>query len=384
MYTRPRHAAAIHALLEEFPVVGLIGARQVGKSTLARTIADAYASSHVFDLEDPADAAALAAPGSLRDTRGLVVLDEIHHAPNLFGILRFLADRPGRPARFLILGSASPVLLRQASESLAGRIAWYELEGLALDEVDDLTALHMRGGLPASLGARTDAASGRWREQYVRNLVERDLRDLGLPLAPPDARRLWTMLAHSHGTTLNASELGRSFGASDHAVRRHVDLLSHALLIRPLLPWHASISKRQVRAPKLYIADPGVLHTLLGLPDRRAVESHPIVGRSWEGFAIAQVCQRLEVEAERRYFWGTHAGAELDLLVEVDGRRLGFEIKWTEAPGPTKSMRIALADLELDHLYVVHRGTRTFPIDDDITALALARVWSDLPRRARA
>lgn len=379
MLSRTRHATAIQGLLDAFPVVGVLGPRQAGKSTLARELAAGASEAHVFDLEDPADAHALREPGLvLRDLRGLIVLDEIHHAPGIFPLLRVLADRAGRPARILVLGSASPELLRQGAESLAGRIAWYEMGGFALDELPDPGALHLRGGLPPSVLASSDATSATWREHYVRNLVARDLPALGLTLAPPAARRFWTMLAHVHGRVLNVSDLARTFGIGDHAARRHVDLLDHALLLRTLQPWHVNVSKRQVRSPKVYIADSGVLHTLLGLQDARAVESYPDAGSSWEGFALAQVVERLGVPREQCWFWGTHSGAELDLYVEIGGRRLGFEFKRTEKPTTTKAMHVAIQDLQLDRLCLVHAGPRSAPLAPKIDGIALSRLWADL------
>lgn len=377
---RPRHLAAINGLLTTFPVVGLLGPRQAGKSTLARMILSSGQASHFFDLEDPADAMLLAEPGlALRGLRGLVVIDEVQHAPGLFSLLRVLADRPGRPATFLLLGSASPDLLRQGAESLAGRIAWYELNGFALDEVADAARLHVRGGLPPSVLAPDDARSAQWREHYLRNLLARDLPAIGLDLAPPSARRFWTMLAHAHGRVLNVSDLSRSFGVSDHRVRAFVDLLDHALLLRVLAPWHVNIGKRQVKAPKVYIADSGVLHALLGLGDARAVESHPGLGASWEGFALGQVIERLGVPRDQCWFWGTHGGAELDLYVDVAGTKLGFEFKRSESPRTTKSMHVAIADLTLDKLFVVHAGSRSYPLADRIHALSITSLWDAWP-----
>jgi len=379
MITRRRHVESIRKLLEAFPVVGVLGPRQAGKSTLARAIATEVEGTHFFDLEDPADAGLLAEPGlALRHLRGLVVIDEVQHQPGLFPLLRVLADRPGRPARFLLLGSASPEFLRHGADSLAGRIAWHEVPGFALDEIADAPLLHVRGGLPPSVLAASEQESSQWREHYIRNLLSRDLPALGLKLPPPAARRFWTMLAHAHGRVLNASDLARAFGMSDHRVREFVDLLAGALLLRVLPPWHANVGKRQVKAPKVYVSDSGVLHALLGMGDARSVESHPGLGSSWEGFALAQVVERLGVPGDQCWFWGTHGGAELDLYVEVGGRRLGFEFKRTESPSTTRSMHVALADLELDKLFVVHAGTRSFPLADRIHALAIGRLWDEL------
>jgi predicted AAA+ superfamily ATPase len=244
--------------------------------------------------------------------------------------------------------------------------------------VSDADRLHLRGGLPRSALAASDAAAASWREQYIRSLLSSDLPALGLKLPPPAARRLWTMLAHAHGRVLNASDLSRSFGMSDHAVRANIDLLESALLVRVLQPWHANVSKRQVKAPKVYIADSGVLHGLLGRATAAALGSHPSLGASWEGFALSQVAQRLSIPRDQRWFWGTHGGAELDLCIETGGRRVGFECTRTEAPSTTRSMHVAIADLGLDELVAVHAGSRTYPVADRILALALSRLGHDL------
>lgn len=366
-----------------FPVVGIIGPRQVGKSTLARQLAAEASGSTWFDLEDDADLARLAEPGlALGGLRGLVVIDEIQHRPNLFPMLRVLADRPGRPATFVVLGSAGPALLRQGAESLAGRIAWHAVNGVGLDEVPDGARVHVRGGLPPALLAGDDRSAAAWLSQYVVNLTERDLQGYGIDLAPAAARRFWTMLAHLHGGVLNVAELGRGFGIREAAVRRHLDVLTGAMLVRPLQPWHENIGKRLVKAPKVYVSDTGVLHALLGLRDADQVESHPKLGLSWEWFAIQQVVERLGVRVDDVYFWATHGGAELDLFVPFGGRRLGFEFKRTSAPERTKSMYIAMQDLHLDHLYVVHAGSASFPMAERVDAVAIGDVWGTVPSLA--
>ncbi len=381
---RPRHAAAIADLLKQFPAVGIVGARQVGKSTLARIIAGDTTSGSVtfFDLEDPRDRARLDDPMlALEPLRGLVILDEIQQLPGVFGVLRVLADRPGSPARFLVLGSAGPELLRQGSESLAGRIAYYELGGLALDEVDAERHddLWVRGGFPRSLLADSEAHSARWRREFVRNFTERDLPRLGIGVPTETMRRFWTMLAHGHGQTLNASSIARSFAVSDVTVRRYLDALSSTLVVRQLRPWHENLRKRQVRAPKVYVADTGILHALLGLDSRKALEGHSQVGASWEAFAITNVLERLGARwGEDAYFWATHAGAEIDLVVIRGWRRLGFEVKRTVAPGVTPSMRIALEDLNLERIDVLHAGKETFPLGERVRAVSTYRVWADV------
>ena len=375
MIPRPIHTRVLRVLLRQFPVVALIGARQVGKTTLARQlVASRRTPSIVFDLERRADLARLASPDlALGSLRGLVVLDEIQRRPDLFPTLRVLADRPQRPASFLVLGSASPALLRQSSESLAGRIAHYELPPLTLWEVGvpALGRRWLRGGFPRAFLAATDTDSLTWREEFIRTFLERDLPQLGVTIPAPTLRRFWAMLAHSHGQVWNSAELGRAFGVAHTTIRRYLDLLTGGFVVRQLLPWHANLGKRQVKAPKIYIADSGLLHALLGVETQDALESHPAVGASWEGFALEAVTLLLRARPEECYFWATHTGAELDLLVRRGSLALGFEFKRTDSPTLTKSMRIALEDLRLDHLYVVHPGAATFPLAPQVTALAL-------------
>ena len=371
MILRKHHLARVRLLLDEFPVVALLGARQVGKTTLARQLAAAQGGPVAwFDLEDPVDLARLADPGlELRPLRGLVVLDEIHRLPDVFKLLRVLADRPGTPARFLVLGSASTKLLRQTSESLAGRVAYYVLDGFDLTEVGDREQLWLRGGFPRSCLAGSDAASRRWRDGFIQTLLARDLPDLGSTIPSTTLRRFWTMLAHWHGQVWNGSEFGRAFGVSHTTVRRYLDLLTSVFVVRQLQPWFENISKRQVRSPKVYIADSGVLHALLGLTNRTDVTSHPKVGASWEGFVIQQIVQLLRAPSEQCFHWSTHTGAELDLLVLDGSRRHGFEVKRSEAPQLTRSMRSAVETLGLDRLDVVHAGTERYRLASRVRAL---------------
>ena len=369
--SRKHHLARVRLLLEEFPVVALLGARQVGKTTLAGQLAAVHGDPVAwFDLEDPADLARLDDPGlELRPLRGLVVLDEIHRLPGIFPLLRVLADRPGPPARFLVLGSASTDLLRQTSESLAGRVAFHQLDGFDLTEGDDLERLWLRGGFPRSYLARSGAASRRWRDGFIRTLLARDLPDLGSTIPQATLRRFWTMLAHWHGQVWNGAEFGRAFGVSHTTVRRYLDLLTSVFVVRQLQPWFENIRKRQVRSPKVYIADSGILHALLGLTDRTDVVSHPKVGASWEGFVIQQIVQLLRAPPEQCFHWSTHAGAELDLLVLDGGRRRGFEVNRAEAPRLTRSMRSAMETLSLDSLDVVHAGTKRYRLAPGVRAL---------------
>ncbi len=379
MIPRRRQVQRVRELLGRYPVVALIGARQVGKTTLANTLAEGESKAVRFDLENPRDLARLADPQlALEPLRGLVVLDEIQRRPELFPLLRVLADRPGTPARFLVLGSASPELLRQSSESLAGRIFHYPLGGFEIDEVGlarrDL--LWLRGGFPRSFLAASDAASFEWRSAFIRTFLERDLPQLGVTIPSETLYRFWTMLAHYHAQLWNGAELARAFGVSATTVRRYLDLLSSALVIRQLPPWFENLSKRQVRAPKVYVIDSGILHGLLGIESEQDLHGHPKVGASWEGFVVEDLINRLELQRGEIFFWATHAGAELDLLVLRRGRRIGFEIKRTVAPALTRSMRAACDDLQLDRLYVIHAGEDSFPLANNVDAVSLKHIGS--------
>jgi len=374
--TRVRH------LLRTAPVVAILGARQVGKTTLARSVAAAWSgpTTH-FDLENPADVASLADPLlALEGLRGLVVLDEVHRRPDLSPVLRVLADRTPRRARFLVLGSASPHLLRQSAESLAGRIAFHELGGFSLEEVgrSHLDRLWLRGGFPCAFLARTEREGLDWRRDFVRTFLERDLPQFGIGVPSAVLGRFWSMLAHYHGQTWNAAEFARSFGVSDMTVRRYLDVLAGTFVVRALQPWHENLGKRQVKSPKVYLADTGVLHLLLGVNDYPELVRHPKVGASWEGLGIETVVTRLKARRDECFFWATHAGAKLDLLIVRGRTRLGFEFRRTTAPAVTPSMRIALDDLKLTRLDVVHAGERTFPLTPRIRAVALSRVLDDL------
>jgi hypothetical protein len=380
---RQQVTAALRKALASNPVVALLGPRQCGKSTLARALAAESRQSTYLDLETPADLAVLAEPMSaLAGFRGLVVLDEVQRRPELFPVLRVLADRRPRPARFLVLGSASPELLRQSSESLAGRIAFVDLGGFTLAETGtaQLERLWRRGGFPRSFLAGSEVLSFAWRHDFIRTFVERDLAQLGFNLPPPALLRFWTMLAHYHAQTWNASEIGRSLGVSDQTTRSWLDALTGALFIRQLPPWFENLGKRQTKAPKIYLRDSGLFHSLMGLADRHAILAHPKLGASWEGFALEQVLARFPTRDA--YFWGTHAGAELDLLLLRGGKRLGFEFKFTDAPSTTKSMRIAMADLKLDHLWVVHPGSHRHALDRNIEAISLAELVTSDDRLA--
>ena len=381
MIPRYRHETHLRRLLNQFPVVGLVGARQVGKTTLARSLA-ASAPGPVtsFDLEDPADLARLADPRlALESLTGLVVIDEVQHSEGLFALLRVLVDRPGNQARFLILGSADPKLLRQSSESLAGRIAYHELPPLAVDETgsDSMNRLWIRGGFPRSFLAEDEDQSWAWRSAFLRTLLTRDLPQLGITVPATTMRRLWTMVAHYHGNRLNAAELARSLGVSAPTVNSYLDTLVDALVVRKLTPWFENLRKRQVKAPKVYLTDTGLLHALLRVRTESAVLGHPKCGASWEGFAMQEAVRILSVDWEDCYYWATHRGAEIDLLVFEGGRRIGLEFKRTSAPRMTRSMHSALADLKLDRIFVLFPGNSRFRLHERVDAVGLTLAGTD-------
>lgn len=380
LISRTVHVNRVRWLLQHNPVVAILGPRQIGKSTLAREVAQGRRNVAMFDLERPTDLRRLEDPERvLGSLKGLVILDEVQRRPEIFPVLRVLVDRP-RGARFLVLGSAAPELLAQSSETLAGRIAFHPLDGLDLAEVTpkNLARLWLRGGFPRSYTAASGAASLQWRRDFIQTFLERDLPMLGIRTAELTMRRFWSMLAHVHGSTLNWSELGRSMGVSDMTVRRYLDSLSATFVVRQLQPWFENISKRQVKSPKVYVSDSGLLHALLDIENQEQLDGHPKVGASWEGFVVAQVVRRLGVRPEQCFFWATHAGAELDLLVIAGRRRIGFEVKLTTAPAATASARTALAELGLERVDVVHAGTDTYVLSDRIRALAASRILDDL------
>ena len=372
MIYRTQYQDRLTTAIGRSPVTALLGPRQAGKTTLARLLAESR-SATFFDLESQPDMRRLQNPElALSTLDGLVVIDEIQVMPKLFAALRVLVDRPLNRARFLILGSASPDIVKNVSETLAGRVEFIELDPFDLAEVgaEHWRALWVRGGFPRSFLAASDVDSAAWREGFIRTFLERDIPQLGFAIPAATMRRYWTMLAHYHGQTWNASELGRAMGLSDKTVRSYLDLLTGAFMVRQLQPWYANIGKRQVRAPKIYLRDTGLLHGLLGLPDWASLLAHPRVGASWEGFAIEQALRA--IRPAEAYFWATHGGAELDLLFFHRGRRYGVEAKFSEAPEVTRSMHIALDDLALDHLWVLHPGPHTYPVHEKISVCSLA------------
>ena len=370
---RPRELEAVRAGLRRAPITTLLGPRQCGKTTLARSLK----AEHFFDLEDPRNLARLDEPQTALETlTGTVVIDEVQRKPELFPLLRVLADRQ-RSTRYLLVASASPELVK-VSESLAGRVAYHDLGPFAVDETVDETGtrewrrLWLRGGFPRSYLSEDDAASAAWREDFIRSHLERDIPALGISIPAETLRRFWVMVSHYHGQTLNLSELGRSFGVSDHTVRRYLEILSGTFMIRLLPPWHANVGKRLVKAPKLYIRDSGLFHALHTIETTEQLESHPKLGASWEGFAMEQAIRLMG--AVRPYFWRTHTGSELDLVWQAGGALWGMQFKYRDAPRMTRSIRAVLRDLPLQHLWIVYPGPDRYQIDDTVTVLPLAEL----------
>ena len=374
---RPTPTARIHEAFSVHPVAALTGPRQCGKTTLARAIAAQEGTSTYFDLERATDRRRLATPETtLRQLDGLVVIDEVQHSLSLFETVRVLVDQPDNRARFLLLGSASPALVRGVSESLAGRIGLVDLAGFDLGEVDAEAwrTLWHRGGFPRSYLAADAGGSALWRRNFLRTFLERDLPRFGITVPAERLRRFWTMVAHYHGQLWNAAEFARALGSSEATARNYLDILVGAFMVRALPPWFENLAKRQVKSPKTYLRDSGLVHALLGLPDARAVSGHPKIGASFEGFALEQILAALDTQDA--YFWGTHGGAELDLFIRHHGKRYGFEFKYADAPGSTRSMRVALDDLRLDHLWVVYPGEDAYDLDERLSVVPVADVFA--------
>jgi uncharacterized protein len=371
MIPRPAPISQIEASFRVHPVTALLGPRQCGKTTLARFMAEQEPSTY-FDLENPVDIQRLSAPmQALQELSGMVIIDEVQRKPELFELLRVLVDRPGKHVRFLLLGSASPHLIKGVSESLAGRIGFVDLSGFQLREVGGRhrVQLWLRGGLPRSFLADSDSDSLGWRENFIRTFLERDIPQFGITIPAETLRRFWIMVAHYHGQVWNAAEFARSLGTAENTARRYLDILSGAYMIRVLPPWFENLKKRQVKAPKIYIRDSGLFHSLLQISNLPELQGNPKIGASWEGFALDQIIHAFRVRDV--YYWATHAGAELDLMVQIRGKRHGFEFKYADAPGRKRSMHIAIEDLRLEHLWVVYPGDQKYALDDRITVIPL-------------
>jgi predicted AAA+ superfamily ATPase len=373
MIDRKADVALVRVALRRSRVVALLGPRQCGKTTLARKFVSPD-SLNYFDLEEPQSLARLTEPDTaLRPLEKLVVIDEIQRRPDLFPLLRVLADRTPLPARFLILGSASPDLLRQSSESLAGRLETVSLEGFRLSDLGAAAQSRhwLRGGFPLAYTARTEADSLTWRRHFLQTFLERDLPQLGIRIPAAVLRRFWNMVAHYHGQIWNAAELARALAVNESTVRRYLDLMTGVFMVRQLPPWFENLGKRQVKAPKIYVRDSGLLHTLLGVTSQHDLEHHPKVGASWEGYAVEEVLKALQ--PDEAYYWATYNGAEIDLILFKDGRRVGVECKRADAPALTPSMRIALADLKLDQLSVVYPGEKKYSLARNVEVVPLAK-----------
>lgn len=372
---RNDYLARIEQGLNSSKIVALLGPRQCGKTTLAQDFASqTVTATTFFDLENPRDLARLSEPLlALEDLEGIIVIDEIQLRPDLFSILRVLADRTPLPCRFLILGSASPEIIKGASETLAGRIHFINVSGFSLSEVGEaeVKPLWLRGGYPLAFRSASDQAAFEWLENFILTFLQRDLPQLGIRIPAEQMRRFWTMLAHYHANTWNASEIGRSLGLTNKTIRHYVDILAGAFMVRLLPPWFENAGKRIVKSPKAYIRDSGILHALLGFRSEEDRNAHPKVGASWEGFALEALIQSHQAE-QHAYYWGTQAGAELDLLIVKSGKKIGFEFKYADSPKLSRSMKIAQNDLQLDHLYAVHPSKDRYPLAEKAEAISLA------------
>lgn len=372
--SRPRFIKEIESSISNNPVTAIMGPRQCGKTTLARAVARSK-ESIIFDLEDPADYVLLSETPKiiLQQQKGLVILDEIQRIPALFPLLRVLADESDAHRKFMILGSASPDLIQKSSESLAGRVGFVNLTGVSLDEVgvENLEKLWLRGGFPRSFLGTDEQISFSWRENFIQTFLERDISNYGFNIPSVTLRRFWLMLAHYHGQIWNGAEFARAMGVSEPTVKRYLDILTGAFMVRQLQPWHENLKKRQVKAPKVFIRDSGILHALLGI-EGDGIYTHIKSGASWEGCMIEQLLSRLKTRDF--YYWRTHTGTELDLMVLKGGRKIGFEIKFSETPKMTRSMLSASEDLKLDHLYLIYKGDRTLTLDENISAVPASRI----------
>lgn len=374
MILRPRLQLKIERALAVSPVTALLGPRQCGKTTISRMIAENH-DSMIFDLENPVDYQQLSDVPmiTLQALKGLIIIDEIQRLPGLTSLIRVLADRTDFPAKFLILGSASPDIMKQTSESLAGRVSFIDMSGFDMEETgaENLQKLWFRGSFPRSYLSADNKISFQWRQDFIRTFLERDIPQLGISIPAVTLRRFWTMLAHYHGNIWNGSEFARSIGTSEPTARKYLDILSGAFVVNQLQPWFENLKKRQVKSPKVYIRDSGLLHALLHL-EGEAIISHPKLGFSWEGFMIEQLVRFLDAPC---YFWATHAGGEIDLLTIRKGRKIGFEIKYNDAPKITKSMISCLESLSLEKIYIIYPGDKNYDLHQKIQVVAAKNIW---------
>ncbi|MFC1808045.1 ATP-binding protein [Candidatus Omnitrophota bacterium] len=380
---RTQEIERINKLFKACPVIGILGPRQCGKTTLSRQFSKQRTSDITFfDLENPRDLQRLQDPLlALEGAKGLVIIDEIQRSPDLFPVLRVLADRP-RSAKYLVLGSASQDLIRQGAESLAGRISYMEMGGFSLRHVaaKELEKLWIRGGFPRSFLAASEKISYQWREDFIRTFLERDIPQLGINIPAKSLGRFWRMLAHYHGQVFNASEIGRSMDVSDHTAQRYLDLLSGTFMIRQLKPWYYNTKKRLIKRSKIYFRDTGILHALLSLERKKDLLSHPKLGASWEGFALEEATKAMQLKEEDAFFWGVHTGAELDLVFQKHGKLYGIEVKYSQAPYLTSSMRYVLKELSLKHLWVIYPGKETYSLSRNVTVIPLVEAYRIKPQ----
>lgn len=371
MINRPSYIKLLRKSLKRAPVVALLGPRQCGKTTLARLYSKTCKQVMYFDLENMKDLQRLDQPAlTLEPIKGLIIIDEVQKKPELFALLRVLVDRNPLPARFLLLGSASPELIKHTSESLAGRIEFIELGGFDTSEVGTGRSerLWIRGRFPRSFLAKTEEDSWVWRINFIKTFLERDIPQLGIKIPSIMLNRFWRMLAHYHGQIWNASEISKSLGISDKTVRNYLDILASTFMVRILPPWHVNLKKRQIKAPKIYIRDTGIFHCLQDIPDKYTIMANPKLGASWEGFMLEEILRHFS--PADAYFWATHSGVELDLMFAIRGKRYGFEFKWSDAPKFTNSIKVALEALNLKHIYVIYPGKESYPIDRQVTVIA--------------
>jgi len=361
-------------LLKSNPIVALLGPRQSGKTTLSQQIVRQIKDeTHFFDCENPKDIHRLTDPlTALKDLKGIVVIDEVQRTPEIFSVLRVLADQ-AKQTKYLILGSASPHLLQQSSETLAGRVAFMEISGFHCENIpsNKTETLWLRGGFPRSYLAKSEKDSFQWRQDFISAFLERDIPNLGLQIPARMLQRFWSMLAHYHGQLFNASEIGRSLGVSDHTARRYLDLLAATFMVREIRPWFYNTKKRIIKTPKIYFRDSGILHALLSIEDKKGLQTHPQLGASWEGFAIEEIIKSLEIRESQAYFWGVHTGAEIDLIFEKNGHLYGVEVKYTQAPSVTPSIKAAIEELSLKHVWIIYPGSQKYPLLKNVSVTPL-------------